>query len=73
MPAYEIKPTSIAVETSFAKFTQSMSSCGPIKYSVSTPNAGVQAILGVVGSTNSNLVRTTAKMTFEDSATTIRL
>ena len=38
-PFYEIKPRQVAVETSFAKFTQSMSICGSIKYAVSTPNA----------------------------------
>ena len=73
MPDYEIDPTQLAVETSFSKFTQAPSDCGPIKYKVSTASAGAQAVIGVVGSTNSNLISGVSALTFEDSATIIKL
>ena len=50
-----------------------MSTCGPIKYTVSTPIAGAQAIIAVVGSTNTNLVRGVTSISFEDSAASIKL
>jgi hypothetical protein len=73
MPDYEIDPTQLAVETSFSKFTQAPSDCGPLKYKVSTASAGAQAVIGVVGSTNSNLISGVSALTFEDSATIIKL
>jgi hypothetical protein len=73
MPDYAIGPTQLAVETSFSKFTLSLSGCGPVKYKISTTSTKAQAIIGVVGSSNSNLVSGVSALTFEDSAAIIKL
>jgi hypothetical protein len=73
---FKLVPEQLAVTTTFSKFSQSMSTCGPIKYWVSTANSakGTKALaeIGLVGSTNSNIIRG-PPLTFSDSASSITL